>query len=151
MLNRKKFFPTGSYTNIHWRWIQFQKLYSYLRCVDTISTRQSMKVGSQFGVAHRAILSAPTSFPMSWAYSMSNSWRVSMWSLTKAMGTSMRFFCPLLHNTWTGFRWKMKVFSCQLKKISVEIPGIVIDISQIFPNRLVKILENVLSKIAIQV
>ena len=45
----------------------------------------------------------------------------------------------------------MKVFSCQLKKISVEIPGIVIDISQIFPNRLVKILENVLSKIAIQV
>ena len=40
-----------------------------------------------------------TSLPMSWAYSMSNSCRVSMWSLTKAMGTSIRFFCPVIGQT----------------------------------------------------
>ena len=79
------------------------------KCVATMSARHSMNVGSQFGVAHRAIRSAPTliftsnlqcyyrnqtSLPISWAYSISSSCNVSMWSLTKAIGTSIRFFWP---------------------------------------------------------
>ena len=37
-----------------------------------------------------------TSFPSSSAYSRSISWRVSMWSEVKAMGTIIMFFLPLL-------------------------------------------------------
>ena len=54
----------------------------------------SIKVGWSLGVAQRPICSAPTSSPTSLAYSMSSSCRVSICSLTNAIGTKMRFFWP---------------------------------------------------------
>ena len=67
----------------------------WVKCWCTILASPSMKIGLSLGAGHLAILSAPTFSPISFAYSISNSWSVSMCSLTNAIGISMRFFWPL--------------------------------------------------------
>ena len=75
------------------------------KCFVTISASPCTNNGWSFGATHLAIFSAQTFSPMSLAYSMSNSWSVSMCSLTNAIGTRSRFFWPRLTSTakWKGF------------------------------------------------